>query len=260
MDPKSENSLITHAPFKVSSADVDMYSRLRPSALLNFFIQSARQSAEEFGFGYEGLQARQLFWVLRLMHIEILNTAKWDERLTVETWPKDVERLLYLRDFLVRNQNERIIARATSGWLAIDIESRRPKTIEGLEGSVFVRLRNKHALTELPRKLSGIKDGSSHEIHTAYSDIDLNKHVTATRYLDWMMDTFPPEKHKHAYPAAITLNYLKETMPGEVIELKWNGTEDEEDEYAFEGMNQSNGNAAFRGLIRFRQPGKQEDG
>ncbi len=251
MDPTSEKNLVTNSDFKVTSADADMFARLHPGALLNYLIQAARQSADKFGFGYEGLQNRKLFWVLRLMHIEMLKIAEWDDDLTVETWPKDVERLLYPRDFMVRNEKDEIVARATSGWLAIDIENKRPRKVDGLEDTVFARLKDKHALQELPRKLPALEKGSSKKIHTAYTDMDLNKHVTATRYLDWMMDTFTPEKHEKEYPATIILNYLRETMPGEVIELKWEAYENEE--YIFEGMNQGNGNAAFRGLIRFRK-------
>lgn len=39
--------------------------------------------------------------------------------------PKTIEGTLYLRDFIVRDKDENIIARATSGWLAIDIRNKK---------------------------------------------------------------------------------------------------------------------------------------
>ena len=52
-----------------------------------------------------------------------------------------------------------------------------------------------------------------------FFDIDLNKHVTSSRYVDWMMDSFSAEFHEANYPKKIALNYMKEVKLGEKIEL-----------------------------------------
>ncbi len=249
MKELSENNLVCRTNFKVTSADTDMEARLRPGALINYLIQSAINSADQLGFGFSGLQQQQLFWVLSRMTVEIYEPVKWYDEIIVDTWPKDIEKIIYLRDFLVKRKSGEIIAKATSGWLAIDVNTKRPKIVDGLYTGIFKHLKDKHALNEPPEKLSQQKAGEEFIINTTYFDIDLNKHVTSSRYIDWMMDTFPVDFHKNNYPWKISINYIKETMPGEKILLL--RTQPNEKDFLFEGFHSSSSNSAYRGKLEF---------
>jgi acyl-ACP thioesterase len=218
--------------------------------LLNFLIQSAISSADYLGFGFGGIKAQELFWVLSRLTVEIHRPMNWYEPIEVETWPKDIERIIYLRDFILRDDEKKIVGIATSGWLAVDMESKRPKRIEGLHAEIFERLKMKSAIDSLPEKLNSVDDGESFEIKSSYYDIDLNRHVTSTRYIDWMMDSFPIDFHLSNYPYKISMNYLKETMPGETIKILRKETG--EKQYSFEGINMTGDSSAFRGKIDFR--------
>jgi len=243
------DQLTLFKPFEVTSADTDMHNRLRLGSLVNMLIQSAISSADMLGFGFSGLKDQHLFWVLSRLSLEIYEPIMWYDQLIVETWPKDVERIIYLRDFVIKNQRNQTVAKATSGWLAIDLQSKRPKVIQGLEGEVFYKLKDKHALDFSPEKLGAIESDNKSLHTTTYFDIDLNKHVTSTRYVDWMMDRFSLEFHKNNYPRALTINYIKETMPEATIEII--RQEIEEKVFQFEGNNLTLPATAFRGKIRF---------
>ena len=52
MKELSEKNLTLYTGFKITSADTDMYTRIRAGALLNLLIQSAINSAESLGFGF----------------------------------------------------------------------------------------------------------------------------------------------------------------------------------------------------------------
>lgn len=249
MESLSEKDLTIRIKYKITSADTDMYGRLRLGGLMNFLIQSAILSADRLGFGYKGLKGQQLFWVLSRMTVEIDQVMNWNEEIEVETWPKDVEKLLYLRDFIIRDINGNQIGRATSGWLAIDLENKRPRKVEAINEEILVRLNTKKAFDELPEKLDGLNEGESQKIKSGYFDIDLNKHVTSTRYIDWMMDTIPMEYHQKNYPKKLSINYLKETMPGEHISMKY--LQMEPARFHFEGINLNRNVPAVRGVITF---------
>ncbi len=249
MKPTLDKELSLFTKFKITSADTDMFARVRLGGLVNFLIQSAVQSADSLGFGYNGMREHKLFWVLSRMSVQIYKPMKWYEEIVIETWPKDIDRLLYLRDFIVRDEGQNIVARATSGWLALDFESKRPKIVEDLNGKILTQLKNKKAINKLPEKLDPISGESYNVLSANYFDIDLNKHVTATRYIDWMMDTFPVDFHEKNYPKEFSINYLKETVPGENINLKKNHLPD--NQFLFEGINQTNNSATFRGKIIF---------
>ena len=234
---------------KVTSADTDMEGRLRLGSLVNYLIQSAIDSADKLGFGYGGLRQQKLFWVFSRLTLEISKPIIWKNSIETETWPKDIDGILYLRDFIIRDQLNAPLAKATSGWLAIDIDSKRPKKVDAIHEDLFVQLKNKHALEQLPEKLNKINEGEYFEITTSFFDMDLNKHVTSTRYIDWMMDSFPLEFHKINYPKKLSINFLKETMLGDKIILKREKISDTE--YVFEGFNQTQNTFAYRAKINF---------
>ncbi|MBK7174982.1 MAG: hypothetical protein IPH84_17545 [Bacteroidales bacterium] len=245
----TKKPLILEIPFQITSADTDMEARLRPGALLNLLIQGAIQSAELLGLGFSNLRKEQLFWVLSRMHVEILRPMKWQETGKVETWPKDVDGLQYVRDFRIFDHNNEMVALATSVWLAIDFQSKRPRKYEGLDADLLDSLRLNHAIEERPEKLAGINEGSEQLIHPSYFDFDLNRHVTSTRYVDWMMDQLPVEFVSQFYPGKLTINYMKETRPGETINLR---TQILENLASFEGFHHSTSQTSFRGKIEFR--------
>lgn len=249
MNNLSNTKLSLINPFKVSSADTDMFSRIRLGALVNLLIQSAINSADQLGFGFGGIKQQHLFWVLSRLHVEIERPLLWYEAVSVETWPKNVEKILYLRDFIIRDKDQQVVAKATSGWLAIDFESKRPKVIEGLDAELFSCLKEKHAISHLPERISAIKDGEPFNFKATYFDIDLNKHVTSSRYVDWMMDTFSAEFHQNNYPKKLLINYNKETLPGEQVNLI--RQENEPGSFQFEGFNQQSNSIAYRGQLLF---------
>ncbi|MFP4526834.1 MAG: acyl-[acyl-carrier-protein] thioesterase [Bacteroidales bacterium] len=250
MSNLTEERLTLTTNFSVTSADTDMFSRLRLGGLVNFLIQSAIQSADDLGFGFRDISQQKLFWVLSRLTLKIYRPVEWYEQIEVETWPKDVERIIYLRDFVVRDKRKQVVACATSGWLAVDLETKRPKRIEGVGADFFTHLNEKHALEQSPEKIGPVKEaGEPFKIQSSYYDIDLNRHVTSTRYIDWMMDTFSIEFHEKNYPYSLSINYMKETRPKEIIHLY--RTEKENQKFLFEGVNAGADTTAFRGKIDF---------
>jgi medium-chain acyl-[acyl-carrier-protein] hydrolase len=249
METNDEQRLTLFTHYRVSSADTDMEARLRPGSLVNMLIQSAIQSADKLGLGFGGLRKEKLFWVLSRMTLEIIRPLKWYENVVVETWPKDVEGILYLRDYKVTDESGELVARATSGWLAVDIESKRPRKIEGTDIESLVKLRNKHAIQQVPEKLANFNADHETKVATTYFDLDLNKHVTSTRYIDWMMDSIAVDYLVTHYPKTLSINYMKETRLGEIIQIK--SLHDPDEVFQFEGFHQSTQQASFRGKIIF---------
>jgi medium-chain acyl-[acyl-carrier-protein] hydrolase len=245
----SNQELVLQYTFEVTTADCDMNARLRAGGLVNYLVLAAINSADTLGFGYAGLRGQQLFWVLSRMTIEVYKPLKWYDKAVVETWPKDVAGLLYLRDFVVRNQHAEIVAKCTSGWLAIDIHSKRPRKVEEKFSYIFDRMKDKHALGFLPDKLGPVTGGEPSELKTTWFDLDLNKHVTSTRYIDWMMDALPADFLASHYPTRISINYLKETMQGDIISITHDSPA--ENQFLFEGTDRDHAMTRFRGRIDF---------
>lgn len=249
MEEITKENLITTSKFHITSADTDMEARIRLGSLVNLLIQSAINSADNLEFGFRGIQQQKLFWVLSRLTIEIYRPLMWYSEVEVETWPKDIEKLLYLRDYIIRDNKQNIVAKATSGWLAIDRETKKPKKINGIHAYFFNHLKDKYAVKEPPEKLNSVEKGDQFEVNLTYYDIDLNRHVTATRYIDWIMDTFAFDFHTNNYPKRLSVNYMKETMPGEKIRFLRH--QKDENRFFFEGTNLNSNTIACRARIDF---------
>ena len=245
----TEKGLTLYYADTITTAETDMRSRLRVGGLVNLLIQAAICSADSLGFGFANLRERQLYWVLRSLTLEVERPLMWREAVQVETWPKDVDGIQYLRDFVVRDASGAVVARATSSWLAIDIASKRPKRVTGREAEYFIFLKDKHAIAQHPEKLEFAVAGEPTAVQPTFFDIDLNGHVTTTRYIDWMMDTFAPAELLEAYPSKVSVTFLRETLPTDRVELRrmasGNGS------VLFEGTNTVQGVIGFRGEVRF---------
>jgi len=238
-------------PFRITSADTDAFARLKMGALINFLVEGAIQSADSLGFGYSGLKKSQLFWVLSRISIEIYSEIRWYDRIILETWPKDIDGFHYLRDFIIRSEDGRELIKATSAWLAIDLETKRIRTLDGELLNSLHRDTNRHALRYAPEKLLPVKSDQTYNRIAHYQDLDLNKHVTSARYVDWIMDDFPMDFHKKWYPEYLCINFLKETLPGN--ELLIRKLEQTPGEFLFEADNLDRKSQAFRGKIRFKE-------
>ena len=249
MQKLTEFELTLKKEFIVTSAHTDMFGRLRLSGLVDFLVQSAIYSADKLGFGLKFLREEKLFWVLSRLTVNIKRQLNWYDVAIVETWPKTVEGLLYIRDFIVRDKQDRIVATGTSAWIAIDFVRLRPKKLTGIITEIFYSLKHKNAIEKIPEKLKFVENGEKNEIQTTFFDLDLNKHVTTTRYIDWMMNQFSVDFHKKNYPKKLSINFLKEIKPEAEIEIYKN--ELENNNYHFEGLNINSNTKSFRGEINF---------
>ncbi len=210
---------ILNKKFTITSADADFSGNLKISALTNFFIQAAWQHAEQLGWGVDELAKHNLAWVLSSMRIKINSYPEWRDTVLCETWPKGMERLFYLRDFIIYNKDNNIVASATSNWMLIDISRRRPKLFK-LDDKAITHNKDKHAIDEKIAPVNFDKEVEQENLYKIkYSDIDINKHLTTTRYIDLIFDSYSPDEMKFKRPIDITLNFTKEITFGESVRI-----------------------------------------
>jgi medium-chain acyl-[acyl-carrier-protein] hydrolase len=242
---------ILEEEFLVTSAETDFKHCLRVSSLVNMFIQIAWHHAEELGFGIKYLHQNNLAWVLSRFHLKIDSLPHWNETLRLVTWPKGIHRLKYLRDLEVFNNTGNRIAYATSEWLLIDMKTKRPK-LQGPDTEIFSKNKDKHAIENLIESLNPLtEDSTSILLKAYYSDIDLNQHLTTTRYIDWMFDTFELDFHKKYQCNEIILNFIRE-IPYGLDVLQNRLSESYKNIHKFEFVKNTDRQILFRGKIQFK--------
>jgi medium-chain acyl-[acyl-carrier-protein] hydrolase len=215
----SSSPFILKENFQITSADTDFSKTLKPSALINMLIQAAWHHAEILEFGVDMMHRENLIWMLSRIQTRIFLHPFWNDNLSIITWPKGVRKLFYLRDFEVYDSLNRLVAQTTSEWILIDVKAKRPK-LYNPENNIFNQNKDKHALKDAVSVLDEINtDAESFSNQVKYSDIDLNQHLTTTRYIDWMMDTFSMDFHNTNKCKALILNFIREVPYNEKVDI-----------------------------------------
>ena len=205
--------------YRLRSYEVDFQNRLRLSALFHFMQETASNQIERQGVGIDVLRTDNLAWVLSRLLIVMDRYPGWGEEILVKTWPRGIERLFALREFLITNRQGELLGRVTSNWLLVDLTTRRPKRLE----QVFKRMPIDPKQRALDRRLEKLPPLESPEetlsVKAAYQQIDLNRHVNNAHYVGWILNSFPLDFHQYYQLAGLQINFLAETRFGEVLTI-----------------------------------------
>jgi medium-chain acyl-[acyl-carrier-protein] hydrolase len=111
--------------FSVHTYELEPGQHVSVPALAAFLQEAAAHSAHALGYSVPQLLEKNLTWVLSRLRIRLRELPGWKAELTVQSWPSGLERLFALRDYRILEQGREIVA-ATSAWLMLDVQSRRP--------------------------------------------------------------------------------------------------------------------------------------
>ena len=200
--------------------DTDASWRLKPTSFMNMAQEAAGRHAVYLGFGYDDLIKTNTAWILSRVHVEFIDTPKWREEITLNTWHKGLNRLFFLRDFVLTDNEGRERVKATTSWLVLNLETRRlvrdPKLIE--DGTVCTE----NALETPADKVQMPKDVEPELVrthHVSYSDIDTNGHTNNAMYMQWSMNSVGYDITSTRPVKEFTINFNHETKAGDYVEI-----------------------------------------
>ncbi len=212
----------------IESFDVDIRGRLKPHILFAYLLNSAWNHAKGTVYGYEELSARNLMWVLIKMQLIIKRMPRWGDRAIIETWGKRIEKLYALRDFAVSSSSGERMISATSSWMVLNKANGRPQRFH-LKTDGFPWQPGREEMETNLQKVSELEIGKQlAHFRVQFSDIDVNRHVNSTKYLQWMMDSHSQEHLEKAELKAVELSFLAEALPNdEVVVVSEEGNSEE---------------------------------
>ncbi|AGC67979.1 acyl-ACP thioesterase [Thermoclostridium stercorarium subsp. stercorarium DSM 8532] len=246
--------LVYRNSYIVGYRDVDFNNDLRLSSLFGYFQDTAIMNVEKLGIGVNTLSEKySVSWVLTKILVEINRIPKWNEKITVETWPHRPKKFEFDRDFRVRDDNGNIIAAAISNWVLLDLKTREIRKSEIISGDYPpLEFTDERALEGRLRKLRPA--GEPEVVYKrvlGYSDTDANGHINNAKYIDFIMDCFSIEEHKKHSVRSIQVNYLKEVFPGDTLILYRDVSGAGSNQVYIEGINEADQKPAFSAELKF---------
>lgn len=203
--------------FKIRGYEVDADNKVPVQSCCAFMEEAAGNHAAGLGFGVDYLQERGLTWVLARMQLEVYGLPEAGDEVFVTTWPVEVERLQFRRDFIIGDGRGREFVRAVTDWVIIDLSSRRllkiPEFIAAHQAPGAPRALNK----EKPR-IEGQESAPELKTFTVRkADIDRNRHVNNVRFSDWMLEATPDEVCGGKSLRAMQIVYRAEAVYGDAV-------------------------------------------
>lgn len=212
--------------FRVRASEMGPDARLRLPALFDLFQEAAGNNAAALGWGSDVLLARGQTWILSRLTLRLLALPAWREDITVETWPAGVHRLWALREFRVARADGTELARATSGWLLLDVAKKRPlrqapEIAEAAKTSPPRLIEDAFEPLAAPPDEAGAP-GMAFPV-TRY-DLDLNAHANNVTILRALLTALP---RAAAPPLSFEADFRGEAFEGDVLSARVRETPEE---------------------------------
>jgi acyl-ACP thioesterase len=205
--------------YLIHSYEIDWQSRLSIISAINYFQESAWRNAEALGLGYNDLAAKDRFWVLSRMYVEMYCYPLWGDTVRLETWPKGMESLFAMRDFRIKSADgKKLLGAGASAWLIIDGTTHRLQRVEQVLNGEMPCYPH-HATDHKLGKIALAAEMSPQTRFVAgYNDVDVNRHVNNVCYLNWAVNHLPIESYDLTIRSA-EINFLSEAVLHSPIEI-----------------------------------------
>ncbi|MGZ3712870.1 MAG: acyl-[acyl-carrier-protein] thioesterase [Bdellovibrionota bacterium] len=235
--------------YRITSYLVNLRQRAGLYAILNLVQDVGWQQAVHLGFDLAG---QGLSWVFTRQKLVMERWPEWNEVITLKTWLRPAGATPFVfRDYELFVGDKKI-GECTSSFTLIDSNTRK---LAKPDWSSFESVWRKEGFLEhFPEKIllpKEVKDLATFEVRN--SDLDLNNHVNNTKYAQWILDAVPLQTLKTADLHEYEVNFLAETLKGDLITIQEPITESATADSFFQGLRKADSKVVFTARLKVTQ-------
>ncbi len=195
--------------YKVEPEHIDFQKNISPIVLTDMILNAAGSDANEHGFGLMDLHTMNCSWVVSRFAMQLDSIPTVGDKLSIETWVKDVGNVFTSRNFRISNGCDKVLGYSVLSWAIIDLESRQSIPLSNVpELSGFIV--NEEIPMESPGRIPDIEGHVANGFEVKYSDVDLNVHTNVLKYLQCICDCFSLDFYSKRILKCVEINFLKE--------------------------------------------------
>ncbi len=237
MTDKMDNGMTEYkVDFFLSAAECNAQQEISLPLLAQRLIDISTAHASAIGVGYEHLLKDNNAWVLSRLSIELTRFPSINKPYSLVTWVEDLNRHYSERIVELRDDLGEAIGYGRLTWVAINIVSRRPADLTPLLHKVTPS--NRRCPIERHPRLGSIGIPDHVTMYKfQYSDIDFNRHVNSTRYIQFILDRWGVSHYDLNRVSRFDISYHAEAHFEDVVEVRCKGDEETQDvEIARDGV------------------------
>ena len=210
-------------------------------------INAASYHALSLGVGFPDLIKNNHIWVLARMAFEMKRYPKAKEDLVIETWVEGYNKHFTSRNMRMLTSEGEELGFCRTIWSILDFDTREPQDLTNYIGIANCAFESPCPI-EKPGRIPSANDDDPEIFKVKYSDLDVNRHMTSSKYIEHMLDCFDLETFDNKIVGRFEIQYINEALYNE--EIKIYKQKIKEDEFIIE-MRNNNDNALCKCRIIF---------
>lgn len=232
----------------IQFSETNFKLKLKLFALVNKMQETSSLHAEALGMGYEALAAEDLGWIISRYKITMDQYPKWEENITIETWPSGIDRLFAMRRFRIYDENKIQIGSIYCAYVLINTSAGRIQRMSALPIPLPM-IEDEIKGDELGKLAMPERLVSTCQRQVHYTDIDLNMHMNNACYVQWIEDCFTLENYEDMEIRDLQVNFISGAKLGERVEIKVYQDELGGEVYYMQGIEIDGGREVFQAEV-----------
>ncbi len=209
--------------YKVQYYDLDRDSYIKVNRLFEIMTAIATEHSAVHNIDAKRLMKSGMSWVVHDINLDFFDDGNlYEKNITIKSFVKNVSGVFMLRYFAFYNE-DKLIGKAVSKWLLLDIEKRKiikvPKDIISAFTSSDEQTENQKNIMDNIKtvkqhyeEIIDDKDVVVKNVGIRYSDIDENGHVNNSVYPMWATESIPRDTLKTHKIYSTQITYKKEQV------------------------------------------------
>lgn len=194
--------------------------RMPVTLLINRLIEVATLHANEVGIGYAYLAPTHRTWVLSRVGLEMQRYPGVNDHYTVRTWMAGINRLFSERNFEILDGAGNTIGWSRTIWAVLDTVSRQAADISDMKWISGLFAEGMECRCPQLSRLRPLTEYESIPYRFTYCDIDFNRHVNSSRYIELLLNCWSLDYHDHNRLSRFEINYIHEAYYDEQVEVR----------------------------------------
>ena len=213
--------------FEITMSDISEINEISNKGILKFLQEIACLHSDACGSSVTNQDEIGIAWIVLNWKVHIFSRPHWNTKLKVNTWASGQKHLSFYRDFKLTDENNNLVAIATSKWLPIDIFN---KTFAKITPELTNRYQvvDKKVFDE-PMKEKFVEPENSifvRDYTVLRRDLDTNHHMNNLNYLDLAYEALPTNIPTDF--SDFEIMYKSEAKLGDVLELYFYSADNQE--------------------------------
>ena len=218
--------MIYSSNYKIGLDDIGVNNEISNKAILRIMEDVSGFHSASIGYGLFEIETKKRAWMILDWKMKVIKRPKYMDDIKAETWSRKVERLYAYRDFQLKDKDGNIIAIATSRWIFVDTDRRRPVRLTADISDLYESEPDKCVFEEEIEDVKCENYLFEKDYYIQRRDIDMNEHMHNLNYLDMAYEILPEDIYKNKVFDNVRIVYKKEIVYGEKVECYYSQEND----------------------------------